>query len=299
MKLNPRNWKNYIKFGGGGSKGTWVEIQPAGDSDQYWTGDIKNDKIIVQPNSTSGKGYYSDNLETFTLTADSIGINPKISDTNLYTFRYYLHYSTNGINWNNVFPPASYGGYDVSKNGEIIYIGGAAGSYKVYKSIDSGANWVEVSPIAGDYSWSSISTSDDGSIVYAARDNGRMYKSVNGGTNWSEVRPNGDINAAWIISTDGTGNKVLVNNINNYTAFYSSDGGANWNQISVSNIQKVAISDNGSKMLISDSSFNVYSSSDGIEWNEEDVSPSNIWSLALNEDGTKALVMASRLYLYK
>ena len=112
----------------------------------------------------------------------------------------------------------------------------------------------EVQP-AGDTNkrWSTISMSEDGSIIITGVRNGRLYISANTGKTWSEAQPAGNFNRDWLdskISEDGN----IIITLSSEGIYRSTNKGLNWEEILTSydvDWTSVSMSSNGSVILVS------------------------------------------------
>lgn len=102
-----------------------------------------------------------------------------------------------------------------------------AGFDEVYKSTNSGSNWVSISQtFSGNLDHLKIAPSNN-NVMFAAREN-LLYKTVNGGaTNWVQLSGfSGSINSIAIHPTDA--NKIALATTGNQKVYVSLDGGINW-----------------------------------------------------------------------
>lgn len=123
-------------------------------------------------------------------------------------------------------------------NSNILYCG--TESSEVYKSIDGGENWFNVSLnfVFGtgiNLGWGGLKalkihpTNPDIVYISAGRS---IYKTIDGGTHWSEIYEapsSGDLNAAEILIHPTQSNMVFL--VGSQGVFRSLDAGVNWTQI--------------------------------------------------------------------
>jgi PKD repeat protein len=155
-----------------------------------------------------------------------------------------LYRSTDGINFNEVFP----GSNDVASikiaADNSLWAGTRSGS--VYQSID-GTTWVQKHNITGRRTAIAVAPSNP-DVVYALYENGNkvsgIYRTLDGGDNWSQLTEPADADngipvddfsrgQAWydlVIAVDPNDeDKVIVGGVD---LFVSSDGGSNWSHLS-------------------------------------------------------------------
>jgi hypothetical protein len=107
----------------------------------------------------------------------------------------------------------------------VMYAPVSSNGY-LYKSIDSGDSWTELTS-AGARNWSSISCDSTGSNVVASASSTNLYKSTDGGSNWT-VLSNSGAPSSWdqtFISDDGN---VLAGVVFGGNIIVSTDGGSNF-----------------------------------------------------------------------
>ena len=126
----------------------------------------------------------------------------------------------------------------------------------VFKSTDGGATWVHssnglphiLSPSSSQYDVLALAINPANPLVlyagvinfYSATTIGRVYKTVDGGANWSEASTGiagQDVRALYIDPMDPTGDTVYAgtggDGANPGGVFVTTNGGANWNSISI------------------------------------------------------------------
>lgn len=115
----------------------------------------------------------------------------------------------------------------LSGDGTTFYLVNSGGS--IWKSGDSGGTWSSL-PSAGERSWASIATSQDGSVVVAADGaGGAIYISRDFGVTWSELTGAGSRNWRTIVlSSDGS--KIKAITTNTVKLYESNDFGATWSE---------------------------------------------------------------------
>lgn len=115
----------------------------------------------------------------------------------------------------------------MSGNGQIIYITNSEA--RIWKSTNAGSTWSPLTS-AGTHQWSTIATSQDGSVVVATENSeNKIFISTNGGTTWVQKTISGATSwRALVVSNDGTKIKAITSN--SAKLYESSDTGANWTE---------------------------------------------------------------------
>lgn len=146
-----------------------------------------------------------------------------------------------------------------------------------------------------------MTTSADGSIVYAGSNVGSIYRSADSGVTWTALTSAGSF--GWYgISTNAAGTKIVAST-NTGFVYVSNDSGATWTQTSLPSQpwNGTAMTPDGSKIIASYSSSgdgNIYVSTDGgTTWNvQKDAAGAAInsrWrAVDLSDDG-KVMAAAS------
>jgi photosystem II stability/assembly factor-like uncharacterized protein len=265
--------------------------------------------IIEQPRNVGGSLYKSTNLgaswgdnfspATYNLLNsghiftddDASVIIAKFFDggSNYKTF-----FSVNGgTNWTDANKDGGAGGVALDADGSVML---AVGSSRLYKSVDTGSNWTEMTPAgAGTKSWNCLCMDNDGSLMIAGISGGRLYKSTDTGANWSEIQPAGAANKSWgtaACSSDGT---YIIVGEKTGRLYTSSNSGVNWTERQPAGANDifwdVDCSDDGIMVASSrDSAGRTYISFDyGVTWEEmRPINDSNYqWSVRISADGTK------------
>jgi photosystem II stability/assembly factor-like uncharacterized protein len=119
-------------------------------------------------------------------------------------------------------------------NASIVYVGGSlwdSGSstytYKVYKTMNGGTSWQDVSGSINSLATDLLFDPANSSIVYASTI-GKVYKTTNGGSSWS---PSNGYAYAYALSLDPLNTNILYGAYDGMV-YKSTDGGANWASLS-------------------------------------------------------------------
>ena len=157
------------------------------------------------------------------------------------------------------------GAVALSPSGSTLFIGSGdfAASYGkgFYRSTDGGATWTETSKAnlcglyASDYI-SCIFPVDETTVL--AGGNAGLYRSTDGGVSFGSdavgnrvLGPNGYGDRIWSVEQVGSSSQNLVASLqitatpNTGTAWYSSDGGATWNQATISGTSPTSVANVG------------------------------------------------------
>ncbi len=255
----------YISDDGGN---TFVESQPAGDSDFSWhavASDADGSNLIVG-NSTR--------LYRSTTTGASWAEIQPAGDTDK--------------NWHRVASDADGSNLFVVVNDERLYV-----------SDDGGDTWSETRP-EGDVnkSWGTIASDADGSNLIVGVSGGRLYLSDNGGDTWTETQPDPlDLDKIWLsTASDGDGSTLIVGNDDRL--FTSADGGDTWTErqpAGDTDLTWISVDSDadGSHLAAVVQGGRLYTSDDGGEtWTTEEVGNSfnETWrSVAIDSTGTHVL----------
>jgi hypothetical protein len=98
---------------------------------------------------------------------------------------------------------------DVDSDGSVMLVGTYGN--RIYKSINTGANWSEVQPAgAVDKQWRCCSVNTDGSVMLAGVFGGRLYKSTDTGATWGEAQPAGATDLSWETCSISSNATVMI-----------------------------------------------------------------------------------------
>ncbi len=172
-----------------------------------------------------------------------------------------------------------------SSNSDVIYAGTGEGYYNldaiqgngVYKSIDHGVSWSQISKTTNTsyfyYVNSIVVSPTDENILYVAT-NKALTKSSDGGSNWSNITPKqgGEGRYQHIIMHPSNEN-ILWAALNNVGVFKSMDAGESWYQVLDLNGEyrvELAVSPTDPDILyaLNQDSKLYYSSNGGDDWSE-------------------------------
>jgi len=189
----------------------------------------------------------------------------------IYGSLYYgdLRKSTDGgLFFNSIIPAPSLEGDWVTPfimhplNSDILY----AGYKKVYKSVNKGSSWTEISGAldAENLTSLAIAPSND-NVIYASTDR-KIFKTTNNGNNWEEITtglPGNSITSIAVSPNDP--NKVWVT-FSGYSSlnkvFFSENGGTNWINYSDSlpnvPVNKLIVRYNSNQELFAATDIGVY-----------------------------------------
>ena len=131
----------------------------------------------------------------------------------------------------------------------------------LYTSTDNGVNWQQRASIRN---WSSITQSDDGTIIFATIAGGKIQKSTDSGATWSEVASVQN----WRTISCNSDCSVVLAGVTGGKLWRSLNSGTSWSETeSTRNWRSVALSANGVKMLAL--AYNVapyFSTDSGATW---------------------------------
>ncbi len=123
-------------------------------------------------------------------------------------------------------------------NANTLYAGTGEGVYNfdavrgagVFKSIDGGATWAQLSSTNnGNWNYvNRLSISPNGSTLLAVTSNG-IYRSTSGGSSWTQVLSDYDLKDVQFNPSD---NQKAVASGNALKTYYSTNGGSTWNAAS-------------------------------------------------------------------
>jgi photosystem II stability/assembly factor-like uncharacterized protein len=158
----------------------------------------------------------------------------------------------------------------------------------------SGGNGLQVSSDYGDtwtqretttYTWSSVATSIDGSIIYGCSDNGLIKKSVDYGESWTTIYTDANSSNLKTLCCSGDGKYVLATFNSNSKILLSIDYGSNFNLVGdTATYYTSAMSKNGMYMIaaVNGSSFK-YSINYGANWTT--ISNNKFTAVAMSYNG--------------
>jgi photosystem II stability/assembly factor-like uncharacterized protein len=247
---------------------TWIETQPAGNTDIYWQATSmssdgtkiiagSSSKLYISTNSgdswneTQPAGNKDLNWCTTSMSFDGTIIiaGGGVEYNNGFTFETmgWLYISTNGGNtWKEIRPAPnnsdlwqkisiSHDGTKIIAGGGIEYTAGdvslTTGSLII--STDSGNNWIENQPVSKLQGyWHTTSMSSDGSKIIAggAGYGGRLFISTNGGNIWNETQPAENYDAMWYTTSMSSDGIKIIAGVNGGRLYISTDGGTSWNE---------------------------------------------------------------------
>lgn len=180
----------------------------------------------------------------------------------------YLYTSTDsGTTWTARTGPGSNYWTSVASSSDgtkllASYGTGIPGSY-LYRSTDSGATWTQVTAAGQRQSWSVVASSADGTKLYAGACFSYLYRSTDSGATWAPITSLG--NRCWSaggIAMSSGGTKVAVTVEGSLQT--STDSGVTWtDRGSTAYWISVAMSSDGSKMLIAGYDDYLHFSTDG------------------------------------
>jgi photosystem II stability/assembly factor-like uncharacterized protein len=189
----------------------------------------------------------------------------------------------------------------VSIDGDKMFTGG---SY-IYRSIDSGINWIRTNAPMASYGWNVVSTADGTKLVASQGDIvTKIYFSTDSGLNWTQSSNSGT--GGWYgLASSADGSRMIVAKNNSYL-YISEDYGNTWtSQLSVPirAWRDFALSANGLKAAGVVNSGYIYLSADGgATWATSTGSLSlgtKAWiDITASSDATKlAAIAGSYIYL--
>lgn len=255
---------------------TWNEVQPAGNTDMYWTSvKTSRDGNIILMGAQNGEGLYIskdrgvtwNELEPLGLTDDTwfatgVNVDGTVIMAATYGGRVLLSRDS-GSTWEDTLAAGNVdsnwvaGG--MSADGRTMIAGVSSG--RLYVSKDGGSTWSETQPAGNtDKSWHRAAVSSDGGVMLAGVYGGRLYRSRDKGESWVEVRPAGNTDANWNgVSLDKQGTTMLVAIDDSSSGvgkvYLSRDGGTTWTENTPEDINQQqwrvsSMSDNGQTMMV-------------------------------------------------
>jgi len=202
------DWTNNKVYKSINNGNSWADITPVGVSNAPIVKCNGNGQVVVVSEADNGRIYVSINGGIDWIKRDPI--------------------DDNNYNWRGLF---------CNNNGSIIYALVYISNFdsknaKVYKTIDYGENWTELSFTTGSplNGVKYVDGSDDGSVIYISSSLANIvYVSVNSGVDWVETVPNaGDTNNFNVCCNyDGS----IAYTINNYNVYKTIDYGVNWTRV--------------------------------------------------------------------
>jgi len=137
----------------------------------------------------------------------------------------------------------------------------------LWRSIDSGNTWREITPTGSSKVWESVTSSSDGVKVAAVTENGKIWRSIDSGATWAEDSSIGKT-LPWTSITSSSDGEVLWACTDSET-YKSVNAGATWAKVSsVGGGTNIKVSGNGGTILISGGQNMIKSVNSGSTWNE-------------------------------
>jgi photosystem II stability/assembly factor-like uncharacterized protein len=256
---------------------TWSEVQPAGDTDLYWTSaKISRDGNVILMGAQNGEGLYLSKdrgitwstVEPLGLTdetwfATGVSADGRVIMAATYGGRVLVS-TDGGDTWEDKLAAgdvnSNWVAGSISADGQTMIVGVSTG--RLYVSTDGGSTWSETQPAGNtDKAWHKAAVSSDGGVILAGVYGGRLYRSTDQGDSWAEVQPAGNVDANWNgISLDKQGETMLVvidsSSSGIGKAYISRDGGDTWSNNTPEEINQQqwrvsSMSEDGQKMLLS------------------------------------------------
>ena len=109
------------------------------------------------------------------------------------------------------------------------------GYFEIYTTTDGGNNWTRVpqanipTPQSGEYGTVGLFCVDENDVVYFNTTKGRIFKSTDKGISWSVIST--PLNGRTRIAFADEQNGIVMESGNASNAYYTTDGGQNWNKI--------------------------------------------------------------------
>lgn len=223
-----------------------------------------------------------------------------------------LYISTNyGSDWNQLVMPDNIdaGGDEISvaSMSGVIYIYSVLLS-RLYKSIDGGVSFTDISPYTPMYNVGDVKCDSDGShIVVAAYDtNFKTYGSSNGGSSWIDITPEKPITYKYwkCAAVNNDGSLIYIGAYYNIAGevpgrlYKSSNFGTSWDEIRPAgdvNLPWYFVECNSSgTVVVATTNTKVYISQDsGGTWNDRtppQILASTMISIAINDTGDRIVV---------
>lgn len=187
--------------------------------------------------------------------------------------RNYMYTSTDsGVTWRQVQIAQDWRVVASSYSGTVL-AGVSSNTRGFYVSTNSGVTWSQRITDGTGRSWSGVSISSNGSIIFLCGNGARtkeIFKSTDSGVNWVSQAVGGSL--AWErIKVSSNGNYVIACSSGVGGAVYtSSDSGVNWKR-QIDTIQRdyncIAISDDGQILCASTNNGTFYiSTNSGVTW---------------------------------
>ena len=126
-----------------------------------------------------------------------------------------------------------------------------SGMNYIYYSVNSGVDWTQSDSIVGE--WYGITSSSDGTKVYACYRDGYIYYSTNSGANW--IQSNSPVKSWQSMACSDDGTRVFCTITGEDFVYYSIDSGVNWKPVNSSisfmkNWRSIACSSDGTKIWV-------------------------------------------------
>ena len=213
------------------------------------------------------------------------------------------------VEWNISGPSwVRFSGVSTSSNGEILHAVpdpacGASVAAKGYRSVDGGVTWNEMSNMPSRF-WISVDSSADGQKVVAtgfecvagSPSRSEVFRSTDAGITWSVSLAFDPLASGTVygdVSTSDDGSRIVAGT--NVGVFYSPDAGQTWTSIHGVDTSGVAISGNGSIIMIAERNGPLLVSNDsGATWTVTDPTARSWTNIELSTDGQSALAVATR-----
>ena len=177
---------------------SWIETQPAGNTDQYWT-------------------YVASSV-------DGLQLITSVWDGDLYTS------ADGGLHWREIkFDPAHFSNFweAITFNSDGTQLFAGDGDGQLYHSTDSGETWSKTGPYTSGGNWNSLASSASGQHAVGANDE-MIQISDDFGFTWQTRVPTGSTGEYWVAVTMSADGKRLLVRADSSRMFRSSDGGATW-----------------------------------------------------------------------
>ena len=181
-------------------------------------------------------------------------------------------YSELGSNWERITSVPSdayidqYDEIETSDNGAIVY---SMIGPNIYRSSNFGATWADVTNqyVPGDSSVRTMRVSSDGSVIAIVEYHGYIWVSRDSGSNWvKNTDPLGTglpvsagtlmgWNYWYSVSISGTGQRIVVGNLQGNAVFISDDFGSRFSKVAIPslyNAEDISMSVDGRVILLAD-----------------------------------------------
>lgn len=304
----------------------WTETQPVGGSDESWTvSGMSDDGQTIILGANLGRLYLSTNSGTLwtdkqlagdadqrwrtaCVSGDGTTLIAGFDDGRLYL-------STNGgSNFSEVQPrgdaDSRWRTCAMSDDGQTIWVGTDRSGGFISK--DGGDTWNSDDPpaVGSDGVYFTASMSSDGqTILVGTFDEGTLYLSTDGGDTWS-VTNGAHTHIVWGASAMSDNGQIMIAAVGTFgqgPVYLSTDSGSSWTRALPDGTTNhdwkwLAMSDNGTAIVIAGNSGVFYSKDTGTTWSQTDPVDSGTpdWgTVAVSSDATKNLAAANggRVYL--